>query len=78
LPVKDEDVHPLLRRSSDENKVLIYFVQTPFRDPSGKGIYMHSFQSVKTLDASGTLSGAAGLRIRNESFSPYETFRKLD
>lgn len=77
LPVKDADVHPLLRRNSDENKVLVYFVQTPFRDPSGKGIYMHSFQSVKTLDATGALSGAAGLRIRSESFRPYETYLKL-
>lgn len=78
LPVKDADVHPLLRRKSDENKVLVYFVQTPFRDPSGKGIYMHSFQPVKTLDGTGHLSGAAGLRIRSDSFSAYETFRKLE
>lgn len=83
LPVDPQNVHPLLRNENNlkggYNTVLVYFMQNRFKDPNGKGIYMYSFQSLlndpRVQDSNGT---AAGLKVNDTMFKPYETYRKLE
>ncbi len=78
LDVKNEDVHPMLRRKSGENVILVYFMQTKFKDPNGKGMYMHSFQRLKVdQNYNGALGTAAGLQVRDSKFEIYKTYEKL-
>lgn len=79
LDVKDSDVHPSARRKSKENVILVYFMQTKFNDPNGKGMYMYSFQRLK-VDSSynGAIGTAAGLQVKDSVFTNYETYLKLE
>ncbi|MES2768234.1 MAG: vWA domain-containing protein [Bdellovibrionota bacterium] len=79
LDVKDADVHPKARRKSNQNTVMVYFMQTKFKDPNGKGMYMHSFQNLyvdKTYN--GAVGTAAGLQVKDSVFSLYEIYKKID
>lgn len=79
VDVSPADVHPMLARGSNENVVLVYYVQTKFRDPNGKGIYMHSFQRLK-VDANfnGAAGTTGGLQVNDRVFTPYETYLRID
>lgn len=79
MDVKDSDVHPKARRKSNENVVLVYFIQTKFKDPNGKGMYMHSFQKLKVdSNFNGGHGTAAGLQVKDSVFTLYETHKKID
>ena len=79
LDVKDSDVHPKARRGSNYNTVMVYFIQTKFKDPNGKGMYMHSFQNLKVdSNFNGAVGTAAGLQVKDSVFSLYETFKRID
>ncbi len=72
-------VHERARRGSNENVVLVYYVQTKFKDPNGKGIYMHSFQKLKVNTSyNGAIGTAAGLQVKDSVFYPYETYKEVD
>lgn len=79
MDVNNADVHERARRGSKENVILVYYVQTKFKDPNGKGIYMYSFQRLK-VDTSynGAIGTAAGLQVRDSVFFPYETYKEID
>lgn len=79
LPVNDADVHPKARRASNQNVVMVYYVQTKFKDPNGKGIFMSSFQNIYADSTyNGALGTAAGLQVNDSVFSPYETYIRID
>lgn len=79
LDVRDADVHPKARRGSNENVVLVYYMQTKFKDPNGKGIYMHSFQKLKVDSTyNGAIGTGAGLQVKDAVFSPYEIYKKIE
>lgn len=79
MDVKDSDVHPKARRGSAMNTVIVYYMQTKFKDPNGKGIYMHSFQNLKVDNSyNGAVGTGAGLQVKDAVFTPYEIFKKID
>lgn len=79
MDVNNADVHPNARRGKNENKVMVYFMQTKFKDPNGKGIYMYSFQKLKVdTNYNGAIGTAAGLQVKDSIFSAYEIYKKID
>ncbi len=73
-----EKTHPLLRHGANQNVVLVYFIQTKFKDPNGKGIYMFSFQTLDVdIRTQASMGSAAGLQVENKMFSPYEVYKKV-
>lgn len=79
LDVKDANVHPKARRNSKQNVVLVYFMQTKFKDPNGKGMYMHSFQKLYVDENyNGAMGTAAGLQVKDSVFDLYEIYKKID
>ncbi len=73
-----EKTHPLLRHGANENVILVYFIQTKFKDPNGKGIYMSSFQILDAnAEEQSSMGSAAGLKVENKMFTPYEVYKKV-
>lgn len=73
-----EKTHPLLKHGANENVILVYFIQTKFKDPNGKGIYMTSFQKLDVnYKEHASMGSAAGLKVENKMFAPYEVYKKV-
>lgn len=73
LPVAREGDAPYLSgHDANENKVLVYFFQVRSTNPTGKGIYNYSYQTL-TADTFGTpnIGTTKGLKINDSVFSSY-------
>jgi hypothetical protein len=64
---------PYMVHAKGENVVMVAFIQTPQREPLGRGIYNYSFQKLKapTQAISDTYGDAAGLKVRDGVFQSY-------
>lgn len=69
LAVQSGDAMPGLNHEAYENKILIYFLQKKQSDPSGRGVYMHSIQ---TLKWSKKTIGNNSLNISDGAFRSYK------
>ncbi len=73
LPVSEENTLAGAGHKEGENAVLVYFIQTPHRDPNGDGILMYSVQKLfNSQTQSDALGRAAGLKINNQVFKTYK------
>jgi hypothetical protein len=74
--VLEVEVSPMLVRESQQNSVLVYFIQNKFKDPTGKGIYMWNVQNLQA-DPEAKGSSIEGLVVRDDLFNMYKTFEQF-
>ena len=59
-----------LVHAAGENIVLVYYLQTPEKDPNGKGVLRYSYQKLKFKDA--VVGNGAGLQFAEPNFQTYK------
>ncbi len=73
--VEPANTMPYLVHGQNENVVLVYYIQTKFKDQGGKGVYMYSFQKLKAdKKIQDALGPNSGLQVNDSVFTPYNVF----